>query len=78
MFLIAEITDKNNAARIRRELKKHGFSYNENRREWSKNCMTLRGVRFALPAARAIDGVNITKRTVEEMHSIINAHVSAA
>lgn len=36
MFLIAEITDKNNAAKVRRELKKLGFSYNDTRREWVK------------------------------------------
>lgn len=77
MFLIAEITDKNNAAKIRRELKKHGFSYNDTRREWSKNCMTLRGVRLDLPKARAIEGAKITRRTTEEMHRIINAHAAA-
>lgn len=77
MFLIAEITDKANAPRIRRELKKLGFSYNDTRREWVKNCMTLRGARIDLPKARAIEGAKITRRTVEEMHRIINAHVAA-
>lgn len=77
MFLIAEITDKDNAPRIRRELKKLGFGYNDTRREWVKNCMTLRGVRLDLPKARAIEGVKITRRTVEEMHRIINADVAA-
>lgn len=77
MFLIAEITDKNNAAKVRRELKKLGFSYNDTRREWVKNTMTLRGVRLDLPKARAIEGAKITRRTTEEMHRIINAHVAA-
>lgn len=77
MFLIAEITDKTNAPRIRRELKKLGFGYVDARREWVKNCMTLRGVRLDLPKARAIEGAKITRRTTEEMHRIINAHVAA-
>lgn len=77
MFLIAEITDKTNAAKVRRELKKLRFSYNDTRREWVKNCMTLRGVRLDLPKARAIEGAKITRRTTEEMHRIINAHVAA-
>lgn len=77
MFLIAEITDKTNAPRIRRELKKQGFGYVDSRREWSKNCMTLRGVRIDLPKARAIEGAKIMRRTVEEMHRIIDAHVAA-
>lgn len=77
MFLIAEITDKNNAARIRRELKKQGFGYVDSRREWVRNCMTLRGVRLDLPKARSIEGAKIMRRTVEEMHRIIDAHVAA-
>lgn len=75
MFLIATITDTTNAPRIRRQLKAQGFGYNRARREWVKNCMTLRGTRLDLPRARAIDGAHIKLRTGEEMHAIINSDV---
>lgn len=75
MFLIATITDKAQAPRIRRELKAQGFGYVRARGEWVKNCMTLRGTRLDLPRARSIDGADIQLRTVEEMHAIINTYV---
>ena len=78
MFLIATITDKTNAPRIRRQLKAQGFGYNRTRGEWVKNCMTLRGVRLDLPKARSIDGVTIELRSGEEMHAIINAAIAGA
>lgn len=78
MFLIATITDKAQAPRIRRQLKAQGFGYNRTRGEWVKNCMTLRGTRLDLPGARAIDGVDIQLRTGDEMHAIINAAVAGA
>ena len=75
MFLIANITDKAQAPRIRRQLKAQGFGYNRARSEWTKNCMTLRGVRLDLPRARTIDGATVEMRTGEEMHAIINAYI---
>lgn len=75
MFLIATITDKAQAPRVRRQLKAQGFGYNRTRGEWVKNCMTLRGTRLDLPRARSIDGADIQLRTVEEMHAIINTYV---
>lgn len=77
-YIIATITDTTNAPRIRRQLKAQGFGYNRARREWVKNCMTLRGTRLDLPRARAIDGVDIQLRTGDEMHAIINAAVAGA
>ena len=76
MFLIATITNISNAPSIRRQLKAQGFGYNRARREWVKNCMTLRGTRLDLPQARSIDGVTIQLRSVEDMHTIINAAVA--
>ena len=78
MFLIANITNKTLAPRIRRQLKTHGFGYNRTRGEWVKNCMTLRGVRLDLPKARAIDGADIQLRSGEEMYAIINAAIAGA
>ena len=78
MFLIATITNKTQAPRIRRQLKAQGFGYNRARREWVKNCMTLRGTRLDLPRARAIEGATIEMRTGEEMHAIINATIAGA
>ncbi|OFT29153.1 hypothetical protein HMPREF3170_06885 [Corynebacterium sp. HMSC08D02] len=75
MFLIATITDKTHAPRIRRQLKKQGFSYVAVRREWVKNCMTIRGARLDLPSARTIDGAEIALRSVDEMHTIIENRV---
>lgn len=75
MFLIATITDKTHAPRIRRQLKKQGFSYVAVRREWVKNCMTIRGARLDLPSARTIDGAEITLRSVDEMHTIIENRI---
>lgn len=76
MFLIATITNKAQAPRIRRQLKAQGFGYNRTRREWVKNCMTLRGARLDLPRARTIDGATIEMRTGEEMHAIINTAIT--
>ena len=78
MFLIAHITSKAQAPRIRRQLKAQGFGYNRTRGEWVKNCMTLRGTRLDLPKARAIDGADIQLRGGEEMHAIINAAIAGA
>lgn len=78
MFLIATITNKAQAPRIRRQLKAQGFGYNRTRGEWVKNCMTMRGVRLDLPRARAIDGATIELRSGEEMHAIINAAIAGA
>lgn len=78
MFLIATITSKAQAPRIRRQLKAQGFGYVRARGEWVKNCMTLRGARIDLPKARTIDGATIKMRTGEEMHAIINAAVAGA
>ncbi|WP_411708621.1 hypothetical protein [Corynebacterium sp. LaCa116] len=78
MFLIATITDKTQAPRIRRQLKAQGFGYNHTRGEWVKNCMTLRGARIDLPKARTIDGADIQLRSGEEMHAIINATIAGA
>lgn len=78
MFLIATITDKGQAPRIRRQLKAQGFGYVRARGEWVKNCMTLRGVRLDLPRARAVDGATIQLRSGEEMHAIINDAVAGA
>lgn len=75
MFLIATITDKAQAPRVRRQLKAQGFGYVRARSEWVKNCMTLRGTRLDLPRARAIDGATIELRSGEEMHAIINAYI---
>lgn len=75
MFMIATITDKENAPKVRRQLKKQGFSYVAVRREWVKNCMTIRGARLDLPAARTIDGAEIVLRTVDEMHTIIEKRI---
>lgn len=75
MFLIATITNKTQAPRIRRQLKAQGFGYVRARGEWVKNCMTLRGVRLDLPKARTIDGATIQLRSGEEMHAIINAYM---
>lgn len=78
MFLIATITNKTQAPRIRRQLKAQGFGYNRARGEWVKNCMTLRGTRLDLPKARTIDGATIQLRSGEEMHAIINAAIAGA
>lgn len=75
MFMIATITDKGNAPKVRRELRKQGFSYNRIRREWVKNCMTIRGARLDLPEARAIGGAEIALRTVSEMQTIIETRI---
>ncbi|OFN33595.1 hypothetical protein [Corynebacterium sp. HMSC072A04] len=78
MFLIATITNKAHAPRIRRQLKAQGFGYVRARGEWVKNCMTLRGVRIDLPKAHTIDGADIQLRSGEEMHAIINAAIAGA
>lgn len=78
MFLIANITNKAQAPRIRRQLKAQGFGYNRTRGEWVKNCMTMRGVHLDLPRVRAIDGATIELRSGEEMHAIINAAIAGA
>ena len=79
MFITATITDKANAPRIRRQLKKQGFGYTQPLGMWVKNCMTIRGARLNLPAAREIDGAEVTLRTVDEFHTIIdNASKGAA
>lgn len=75
MFMIATITDRDNAPKVRRQLKKQGFSYVAVRREWVKNCMTIRGARLDLPAARAIDGAEIALRSIDEMHAIIEKRI---
>lgn len=75
MFMIATITDKENAPKVRRQLRKQEFSYNRIRREWVKNCMTIRGARLDLPEARTIDGAEIVLRTADEMQAIIENSV---
>lgn len=72
MFITATITDKANAPRIRRQLKKQGFGYTQPLGMWVKNCMTTRGARLHLPAVRGIEGVEIALRTVDEFHAIID------
>lgn len=79
MFITATITDKPNAPRIRRQLKKQGFGYTRPLGMWVKNCMSTRGARLNLPAARSIDGAEVTLRPVDEFHAIIdNASKGAA
>lgn len=79
MFITATITDKANAPRIRRQLKKQGFGYTRPLGMWVKNCMSIRGARLHLPAVRSIEGAEVTLRTVDEFHAIIdNASKGAA
>ena len=73
MFITATITDKTNAPRTRRQLKKQGFGYIRPLGMWVKNCMTIRGARLYLPAAREIEGAEITLRTMDEFHALIDA-----
>lgn len=78
MYIIAHITDKANAPAIRRQLRKTGFRYQPQFKEWINPVMTLRGARLALPRVKSITGIKYNLRPQPEMCDTIDAAVAEA